>query len=76
MGEVMSVAEIKAKFKDEWIVLDDPEPFDDREPLSGILVFHGTDGDQAWREAKRQNLRRFAVFFNGPALPPGVGACL
>jgi hypothetical protein len=52
MGEVLTRAEIEAKYDGEWVLVGDPEMDDQMQVLKGTVVAHSRD----WDEFSRQML--------------------
>ena len=44
----MPVAQIKAKYKDEWVLLADYDLDDRNEPLRGVVVAHSKDREEIY----------------------------
>jgi len=65
MDEVLSRAEIDARYPDEWILVIDPETGPDLSVRSGIVAAHSKDHDEIYRVAMALKPRRSAVWFNG-----------
>lgn len=42
------VAQIKAKYKDEWVLLADYDLDDKNEPLRGVVVAHSKDREEIY----------------------------
>ncbi len=54
----MSVAQIKAKYKDEWVLLADYDLDDRNEPLAGVVVAHSKDREEiyGWQMGIKKDL--------------------
>jgi hypothetical protein len=52
MGEVLTRAEIEAKYDGEWVLVGDPEMDEQMRVLKGTVLVHSTD----WDEFSRQML--------------------
>lgn len=46
MKEVLTIAELKARFPDEWVLLTDPETTEVHEVLSGTVILHSKDREE------------------------------
>jgi hypothetical protein len=64
MEKMMSVNQIKKRFKSEWILLSDPE-LKQNEVVRGKVVFHSKDRDKMYRKAVELKLPRFATLYTG-----------
>jgi hypothetical protein len=47
-GRKMSVAQIKTKYRDEWVLLADYHLDERNEPISGVVVAHSKDRDEIY----------------------------
>ena len=47
-GRRKSVAQIRAKYKDQWVLLADYQLDDRNEPISGVVVAHSKDRDEIY----------------------------
>ena len=73
-GEVMTLAEMEARFPDEWVLIIDPA-FEDEvswEILEGRVMFHSPDRDEVHRVTMRLRPWSAATVFMGPVLAPGI----
>lgn len=75
MNEVLSRAEIEARFPNEWILMVDPEPGWDLN-YRGLVVAHSTNQDELVEKSKAYRPREIAIFFAGPPFPPGTHVIL
>jgi hypothetical protein len=48
MKKKLSMAQIKAKFKDEWVLLAHYDLDDRNEPLNGIVIDHSKDREEIY----------------------------
>ena len=51
MSEVLTIAEIEAKYPSEWILVEDPTTNDALEVQSGRVLWHSADRDEVYRKA-------------------------
>lgn len=75
MSEVMSLMEIQALFKSEWVLLEDPETTDFLEVKSGKVLWHSKDRDEVYRKARELRPKHSAILYTG-SLPEGTGVIL
>ena len=66
MSEVLTRAEMEARFDGEWVLIAEPEVDINLEVLRGRVVSHGQDPEAVYQEAIDQNVRRWASLYFGP----------
>jgi hypothetical protein len=67
MNELLTLAEIEARFPKEWVLLGDPKTNEYQQILSGRLLFHSADRDEVDRQAILLSTpRHIAVSYTGP----------
>lgn len=69
MNEVLTRAEMEARFGSEWVIIAEPETDDNLEVLRGWVVSHGRDPEAVYQEAIEQHIPRWASLYFG--LPTG-----
>lgn len=70
--EILTEAQIKAKYRDEWVLVSQDMFPDDPEPDGGIVVAHGEDRDEVLSHRRPMGIRFSDFFFTGPPVAPGV----
>ncbi len=75
MSEVMSLAEIHARFESEWVLLEDPETTESLEVKSGKVLWHSKDRDEVYRKARELRPEHSAILYTG-RLPEGTAVVL
>jgi hypothetical protein len=65
MSEVLTMAEIKARFDSEWVLVEDPQTDEFLEVERGKVRFHSKDRDEVYREAVKLRPKRFAMLYTG-----------
>ena len=65
MASVMTVAEIKAQFDAEWVLVEDPQTDSDLEVQAGVVTAHSKDRDEVYRLATTSRPPRFAILYTG-----------
>ena len=65
MDEVLTLAEIQARFDTEWVLVEDPQTNKSLEVQSGKVRFHSKDRDEVYREAVKLRPKRFAMLYTG-----------
>jgi hypothetical protein len=66
MNEVLTMAEIEARFPKEWILLGDPVTDQYQRVQCGTLLWHGKDRDERDRQMMAAPHKRIATFYTGP----------
>jgi hypothetical protein len=59
------MAEIKARFDSEWVLVEDPQTDEFLEVERGKVRFHSKDRDEVYREAVKLRPKRFAMLYTG-----------
>ena len=62
---ILTMCQIRMRFKSEWVVVSDPETDEALNVLAGRVVCHGVDKNAVYRKAAKMRLKRSAVFFAG-----------
>ena len=75
MDDVMTIAQIEARFQSEWVLLEDPQTNEALEVQGGRVLWHGKDRDEVYRKAVEVRPRRFAVLYTGK-MPEGTAVVL
>ena len=65
MDEVLTMAEIKARYAPDWVLIGELRTDDHLNVLSGKVLFHGPDRDEVHRKAGELRPGRFAVQYLG-----------
>jgi len=65
MDEVLTLAEIEAKFESEWILIEAPQTNEALEVQSGTVRWHGKDREEVYRKAVEMRPKRFAILYTG-----------
>ena len=72
MNEILSRAEVEARFSNEWVLMVDLESGWDPN-FKGRVVAHSANPDELAEKSKAYRPREIAIFFAGPPFPPGMG---
>jgi hypothetical protein len=75
MNEVLTIGEIEARFKAEWVLVEDPQTNEGLEVQGGKVRWHSQDRDEVYRKAVELRPRRFAVLYTGQ-MPEGTAIVL
>ncbi len=75
MAEPLSLDEIRARFKSEWVLLEDPQTTDSLEIKSGRVLWHSKDRDEVYRKALELRPKHSAFLYTGK-LPDDQGVVL
>jgi hypothetical protein len=65
MDEVLTVAEIEARYAPEWVLIGEPETDANLSLRAGRVLFHSPDRDEVYRKATELRPGRFAVRYLG-----------
>jgi hypothetical protein len=65
MSEVLSIAEIQARFDSEWVLLADPQLNEQREVVGGKVLWHSKDRDEVYQKAVELRPRHSAFLYTG-----------
>lgn len=65
MSELMSVAEIRDRFRSEWVLLKDPEFTRSLEVKMGTVLWHSKDRDDVYRKARELRPKHSAILYTG-----------
>jgi hypothetical protein len=65
MDEVLTVAEIEARFAPEWVLIGEPQTDENLSLRAGKVLFHSPDRDEVYRKALELRPGRFAVRYLG-----------
>jgi hypothetical protein len=78
---VLTAAQIHARYDSEWILVGDPETDESLEVTRGRVLCHSKDRDEVYRKAvqigrrKARRRRRFAILYTGK-MPKGTAVIL
>jgi hypothetical protein len=75
MADILTLAEIKARFDSEWVLIDDPDTSDALDVKAGSVLFHSKDREEVYRKAIEFRPKRFAMIFTG-RMPEGTAIVL
>jgi hypothetical protein len=62
---VLSLAEIEARFDSEWVLLEDPVLSPGGQVAGGKVVWHSTDRDEVYQKAVELRLKHSAFLYTG-----------
>jgi hypothetical protein len=65
MDEILTIAEIEARFDAEWVLVEDPQTDEALDVQGGSVRCHSKDRDEVYRKAAELRPGRFAVLFTG-----------
>ena len=65
MNEVLTAAEIAARFESEWILVEEPETDEKLTVRRGRVRWHSRDRDEVYRKAVELRPGRFAILYTG-----------
>ena len=65
MNEILTIAEIEARFDGEWVLVGDPQTNDALEVQRGVVLYHARDRYEFDRKVLEFKPKRFAVLRTG-----------
>ena len=65
MEEILTAAQIEAKFESEWVLVEDPQTDDTLQVESGTVRWHSKDRDEVYRKAVELRPKDFAILYTG-----------
>ena len=65
MNELLTMAQIAARFDSEWVLIEDPRTDESLEVQHGIVRWHGRDREEVYRQAIEIRPKRFAIVYTG-----------
>ena len=75
MVEALTLAEIKARFTSEWVLIQDPRTTKALDIVKGVVVWHSKDRDEVYRKARALSLKHAAIVYTGQ-VPDGTAVVL
>jgi hypothetical protein len=71
MNDVLTIAEIEARFPSEWVLVGDPKTNEALEVLSGKVLCHSKDREEVYQKGIELKPKRSAVLYTGPVPEDG-----
>ena len=65
MDDIITIAQIEARFASEWILVEAPQTNDALEVQSGKVRWHSKDREEVYRQAVVLRPKRFAILYTG-----------
>jgi len=65
MDDMLTLAQIEARYPSEWILVESPETDDTLAVRSGLVRWHSKDRDEVYRKALELRPKRFAMMYTG-----------
>jgi hypothetical protein len=75
MDEVLTLAQIEARFQSEWVLIEEPNTNDALEVQSGKVRWHSKDREEVYRKVVERHPKRFAILYTGK-MPKGTAIVL
>jgi hypothetical protein len=63
----MSLAEIKSRFRSEWVLLENPRTTASLQVKGGRVLWHCKDRDEVYRKARELRPKHSAILYTGKA---------
>ncbi|MFN8493545.1 MAG: hypothetical protein U0350_38450 [Caldilineaceae bacterium] len=64
-NQSISLAEIRAQFDSEWVLVEEPQTNELLEVQTGKVRHHSKDRDEVYRKAVSLRPKRFAIIYTG-----------
>jgi hypothetical protein len=64
-GLTMSIADIRARFDGEWVLIEDPETTESPDVERGRVLWHSKDRDEVYRKAMELRPKHSATLYIG-----------
>lgn len=65
MDEVLTLAQIEARFQSEWVLIEEPRTDETLEVQSGRVLWHSKDREEVYRKVVEMHPKRFAMLYTG-----------
>ena len=65
MPEVLTMAQIEARFDSEWVPIENPTMDETLQVRGGTVRWHAKDREEVYRHAVETHPKRFAVVYTG-----------
>ena len=65
MDDVLTIAQIHAKFASEWVLIEAPQTNEVLEVQGGRVRWHSKDREEVYRRAVALRSERFAILYTG-----------
>ena len=75
MSELLTIAEIEARFDSEWVLVENPQTNPTLQVQSGMVLWHSKDRDEVYRKAVELRPKHFAMLYTG-SLPKNTAIVL
>lgn len=75
MDEMLTVAQIEARFQSEWVLIEEPRTNEALEVQSGKVRWHSKDREEVYRKVVEMHPKRFAILYTG-AMPEDTAIVL
>lgn len=73
--EMLTLAQIEARFQSEWVLIEEPKTNDALEVQSGKVRWHSKDREEVYRKVVEMHPKRFAILYTGK-MPEGTAIVL
>ncbi len=75
MSKILSLADIKARYESEWVLVEDPQLNEQLEVLGGRVLCHSKDRDEVYQKALELRPKHSATLYTG-TIPQGTAIVL
>ena len=63
--KTMTISQIEAQYKDEWVLIEDPQTNENLEVQGGKVLWHGKDREELYRRALEMQPKYSAIIYTG-----------
>jgi len=65
MRKMLSISTIRSKYRNEWVLVENPKVDKDLEIISGCVVWHSKDRDEVYDKALELRPKHPAILYTG-----------
>jgi hypothetical protein len=63
--KVLTISEIKERFRDEWVLILNPDKNEIGEIIKGEILFHNPDKQKVYDELLKHRMKHIGLIFTG-----------
>jgi hypothetical protein len=65
MRKILPIAQIRSKYRNQWVLVENPKLDKDLEVISGHVIWHSKDRDEVYDKALELQPRHPAILYTG-----------
>ena len=65
MNAILPISKIRSKYRNQWVLVEDPKLDKDLEVISGKVVWHSKDRDEVYGKALELRPKHAAFLYTG-----------